>query len=368
MLLVDLKTESPRVKEETNKYVKNLVSDFDFDGVRIDALKNIPADFYPDVVKSANVYTTGELFSNDTSFACDYQNKAVDGFLNFPLYYGILPAFQKSNLMSVLRTKISELRSLCRDTTLLNPFLDNHDVERFAFSAPDQAKILNALTFVFLWEGIPVMYYGTEQHLDGSADPFNREALWMAGYDETNPYYTLVRLLNAVRKFFSKDINWLKKQADILEDTSQQVFQFQRGDLMVYTNNYGNVESFNETSRVEALLQTKYKGGLPVVDALSTEEYTTDSDGSLRNVRVKNNFPLIFMPKTLYDQAKLPKMNMTKVKEQRKTPQPTEYYQPPYSNSHLGTGKDSSSGAVPVLSGSALAIGIIVLYGLSMII
>src|SRR5207248_7001718 len=58
-------------------------------------------------------------------------------------------------------------------------FLDNHDVSRFLYEAAgDKDALRNALTLEMTEEGIPCLYYGTEQELAGGNDPSNREVLW----------------------------------------------------------------------------------------------------------------------------------------------------------------------------------------------
>lgn len=49
-------------------------------------------------------------------------------------------------------------------------------------------------------DGIPITYYGQEQHLNGSGVPLNREALWTSGGYNTNaPLYGTITKLNAIR-------------------------------------------------------------------------------------------------------------------------------------------------------------------------
>lgn len=72
----------------------------------------------------------------------------------------------------------------------------------------------NAMTFTFMSDGIPIVYYGQEQYFSGNADPvrtpmhlymhnliitfqYNREALWSSGYKQTDAY-KLMTTLNQV--------------------------------------------------------------------------------------------------------------------------------------------------------------------------
>ena len=44
----------------------------------------------------------------------------------------------------------------------------------------DAARVANALATIFLIQGTPVIFYGTEQ---GFAQEFNRHSLWHTGYN-----------------------------------------------------------------------------------------------------------------------------------------------------------------------------------------
>lgn len=50
-------------------------------------------------------------------------------------------------------------------------------------------------------DGIPIVYYGLEQHLNGGVEPyFNRQAMWESDYDETASIYKLFATLNLFRR------------------------------------------------------------------------------------------------------------------------------------------------------------------------
>jgi alpha-amylase len=79
-----------------------------------------------------------------------------------------------------------------RDVSVLGNFIDNHDVKRFLneqsgrtpnllvsiYLLLDIALLKNALTYVMMAEGIPIVYQGTELLFDGGDDPRNRESMW----------------------------------------------------------------------------------------------------------------------------------------------------------------------------------------------
>jgi glycosidase len=87
-------------------------------------------------------------------------------------------------------------------------FLDNHDVTRFLYNVRDRpredqrALLHNALLFSFTAQGIPCVYYGTEQGYHGGNDPANRERLWDSGYDVTHPTFVWIARLAKIRAHY----------------------------------------------------------------------------------------------------------------------------------------------------------------------
>ena len=61
---------------------------------------------------------------------------------------------------------------------LLGNFIDNHDNERFLYNhSGDVAPLKNGLTWIMLYQGIPIIYYGTEQ-VEVSNQKDNRFSMW----------------------------------------------------------------------------------------------------------------------------------------------------------------------------------------------
>ena len=75
--LPDVNTENDEVVGKLNDYVKNLVSTYNIDGLRLDAAKSIRKDFWPGFCGSAGVYCTGEAWFNGVNELCPYQDYMV---------------------------------------------------------------------------------------------------------------------------------------------------------------------------------------------------------------------------------------------------------------------------------------------------
>jgi glycosidase len=91
-------------------------------------------------------------------------------------------------------------------------FLDNHDQhQRFAHPDTPQKQVLIALACLFTLQGIPAVYYGTEQglrgtvHADGSPDltsnESSREALWGKpdAFSRNSEFFAAIRRLAQLR-------------------------------------------------------------------------------------------------------------------------------------------------------------------------
>lgn len=59
--LADTNTEDDDNVSALYSWIKNLVSTYSADGIRIDTVKHIRQDFWPDFASSAGVYTIGEV-------------------------------------------------------------------------------------------------------------------------------------------------------------------------------------------------------------------------------------------------------------------------------------------------------------------
>ena len=185
-----------------------LIAKFDLDGYRIDTLQYVEADFarvfgnamreYALSIGKRNFFTFGEVWqdSDEAKIAefvgrnteKDQEFIGIDAAIDFPMrrrLVGVCKGFTAPSELArhfdlrreTLKTIVSSHGDAGRHYVT---FLDNHDLnERFHCAAwPEQTKL--ALTCLMTMQGIPCIYYGTEQGLDGHGDrrEYVREALW----------------------------------------------------------------------------------------------------------------------------------------------------------------------------------------------
>jgi alpha-amylase len=63
--LADLNTESAYVQQEMNKWINWLVKEYQFDGIRIDTIVEVPTFFWKSFTQASGVFSIGEAFDGD---------------------------------------------------------------------------------------------------------------------------------------------------------------------------------------------------------------------------------------------------------------------------------------------------------------
>ena len=197
--------------------------------------------------------------------------------------------------MSALANEVNQIKSACKDTTLLGTFLENHDVDRFPSVTNDMSLDSNAIAFAMLADGIPIVYEGQEQHFSGGRVPNNREAVWPSGYSTTNPMYRLIASVNQVRNqaiYVSPD--YLSYMAyPIYTDTSTIAMRkgFNGNQIVGVFSNLGAYGA----SYTLTLSNTGYTAGEKVLEILSCTTVTADNQSNIA-VAMSKGMPKIFYP------------------------------------------------------------------------
>lgn len=296
--LPDLRTEDSDVLSTFETWIANLISTYTIDGLRVDSAQQVDNAFFPPFQSAAGgMHILGEVFNGDPTYVCPYQ-EYMSGVLNYPQYYWVTQAFEStSGSISNLVNGINEMKSDCSDTTLLGTFMENHDNPRFPSLTSDISLTKNAIAFTMLSDGIPIIYYGQEQHYSGGAVPNDREALWLSGYSTSATLYTFIASVNQIRnQAIYKDSSYVTYKAyPIYSDSS--TIAMRKGDtgyqiIGVFSNLGASGSSYTLTLTSS---ETGFTASQSLVEVLSCTAYTTDSSGNLA-VAMAGGLPRVFYP------------------------------------------------------------------------
>ncbi|MDD1757938.1 MAG: hypothetical protein LUQ22_04315 [Methanotrichaceae archaeon] len=220
------------VRDVLIKAYQFAIAKYDVDGFRIDTLKYVERDFarifgnaireFALKIGKSNFFTFGEVWDNEdkiTHYIGRYTSDedgiiGVDAALDFPLF-GKLQGTIKGLLAPDQVARIFEDRKEYQKSIIsyhgeagrfFVTFLDNHDQkERFYYQEGDKydLQVSQGIGALFTLQGIPCMYYGTEQGLHGRGDRPEavREALWGKPdcFNTEHSFYRAIQRLSQMR-------------------------------------------------------------------------------------------------------------------------------------------------------------------------
>lgn len=294
--LPDLRTEDSSVYTVWQDWVQEVVANYSIDGIRLDSAMEVDLNFFPRFEDAAGVYVIGEAFNGDPAVITPYQ-EYVSGLMNYPAYYWITQAFQStSGSISNLVNGINTMKSQADDTSLYGSFLENHDNPRFPSYTSDMSLAKSAIAFTMLMDGIPCIYEGQEQHYGGGGVPYNREALWLSGYDTSATLYSWITSLNAIRSWaIAKDSAYLTYQAWSVYSDSHTIAMRKGSAGKQVVGVYSNVGASASTTVTLTAANTGFTASQSLTDVMSCTTLTTDSSGGL-SVTISGGVPRVFYP------------------------------------------------------------------------
>ena len=359
--LKDLATENPDTKEALIRSFEYWIEVADFDGYRIDTVKHIDrpeidrnvrgfwgdfADRMRAKAKSLgkqNFFLFGEAFDGNDALIGSYTFGGQDaagafGRLDSVFYFsqkyeGIDAVFANGqptkNLECLYNSRTGRNGTdawcagqgypvgpdfgatahaasadggigLAPQQVLVN-FLDNHDLPRFMFGQTDPTLLRVALEFLYTWDGIPCLYYGTEQGFAGGVDPKNREDMFLGNptlgypaFDTTNDTFTMVQSLIKLRKDnialrqgtltprWSTTVAGARRDAGILG--FERVAMGAQTALVVINASTQVSETCAPTTEGGACMMTSFPAGSHLVDLMPGSDgqtFTVAGDGSV---------------------------------------------------------------------------------------
>ena len=284
--LPDLNQDNSFVSSMLNTWIKSLVSDFNFDGIRVDTVPEVKPAFWHTFNEAAGCYAVGEVFNGDPKYVAPFQGAALDGILSYPMFFQIRNVFTGQQSFKQLQQLSDDMPNQFQDVTLLGTFVDNHDNVRFLNIKNDRTLYKNALIHVLFSSGIPIIYYGTEQGFSGGNDPECREILWSSNYDTTNDLYQFIKSAVGIRK--EKSVWNLAYPQWFWSDDNVGVFS--RGNNMLIATT--NVGSNNDISKLIPL--PGFSSGLKYCDVFDSNYCTTMSNGKL-NIQLSGGMPRVLI-------------------------------------------------------------------------
>ena len=206
-LLVKLNQRNPEVQNYICDVIRYWVSEFDVDGIRLDAADVLDFDFMRALRRTADevkpdFWLMGEVIHGDYSRWVN--GETLHSVTNYALHKALYSGHNDHNYFEIAHT-VKYLQNM-GNLDLYN-FVDNHDVERIYTKLSNKAHFAPVHVLLYTLPGIPSIYYGSEFGIEGrkerSSDDSLRPALDYDKYSDAiniNPCTALIAALGKIRQ------------------------------------------------------------------------------------------------------------------------------------------------------------------------
>ena len=208
-LLAKLNQHNPAVRDYICDVIRFWVSEFDIDGIRLDAADVMDFNYIKAFRHVANevkpeFWLMGEVIHGNYSRWVN--EETLHSVTNYMLHKALYSSHNEHNYFEVAHT-IKYISDMVGNRLRLYSFVDNHDVERIYTKLKNKAHFLPVHVILYTLPGIPSLYYGSEFGIEGKKDRFSddslRPALNLEDFKdavETNPCTKLIAALGKIRQ------------------------------------------------------------------------------------------------------------------------------------------------------------------------
>lgn len=260
-LLVKLNQRNPTVRDYICDVIRFWVSEFDIDGIRLDAADVLDFDFMKalrytaDTVKE-DFWLIGEVIHGDYSRWAN--ENTLHSVTNYALHKGLYSGHNDHNYFEIAHTVKRTFEMVPPHIRLYN-FVDNHDVERIFTKLNNKAHYEPVHILLYTLPGIPSVYYGSEFGIEGikehgsdySLRPYINLEDHASDY-KNNPCTALIGKLGNIHAAYRNEFAYADYR-ELALTTGQYAFSI--GRLIVAVNNADEESTIN----VEAHAH-KYEG------------------------------------------------------------------------------------------------------------
>lgn len=168
-LLVKLNQKNPAVKNYICDVIRFWVSEFDVDGIRLDAADVLEFEFMQDLRRTANevkpdFWLMGEVIHGN--YGRWVNESTLHSVTNYTMHKAFYSGHNDHNYFEIAHT-VKYLSDMCGSSSMLYNFVDNHDVERISSKLTNKANYAPVHVLLYTMPGVPSIYYGSEFGIEG---------------------------------------------------------------------------------------------------------------------------------------------------------------------------------------------------------
>ena len=206
-LLVKLNQHNPEVQNYICDVIRFWVSEFDIDGIRLDAADVLDFNYMQCMRRVANevkpdFWLMGEVIHGDYNRWANANT--LHSVTNYHLHKALYSGHNDYNYFEIAHTvkRLNDMGGL-----KLYNFVDNHDVERIWSKLINKNHFAPVHILLYTLPGVPSIYYGSEFGIEGKKERYSddslRPALQLSNFPNApveNPQTRLITALGKLRQ------------------------------------------------------------------------------------------------------------------------------------------------------------------------
>ena len=295
-LLAKLNQRNYEVKDYICDVIRFWVSEFDIDGIRLDAADVLDFDYMKAMRSVANevkpdFWLMGEVIHGD--YTRWVNSGTLHAVTNYTLHKAFYSGHNDHNYFEIAHT-VKRLYDMAGGNILglrLYNFVDNHDVERIYTKLSNKAHMIPVHILLYTLPGVPSLYYGSEFGIEGrkerGSDASLRPALHLEDYKNAVQDNIITKVIASLGKV-RQDVKALSYGAyRELSLTTKQYASSRKLDqenVIVAVNNDDN----------EAWFHLPAEGVSEYLCVLSGDKIKADN--GMINICIKANYGDILLP------------------------------------------------------------------------
>ena len=264
-LLVKLNQHNPEVQNYICDVIRFWVSEFDIDGIRLDAADVLDFNYMQCMRRVANevkpdFWLMGEVIHGDYNRWAN--ENTLHSVTNYHLHKALYSGHNDYNYFEIAHTvkRLNDMGGL-----KLYNFVDNHDVERIWSKLINKNHFPPVHILLYTLPGVPSVYYGSEFGIEGKKERFSddslRPALQLSNFPNApveNPQTRLITALGKLRQN-TPALSYGEYKELLLTNCQYAFARNYNGKSVIVTVNNANQEA---TFAVAAGNCTEYVGAL----------------------------------------------------------------------------------------------------------
>ena len=181
-ILVKLNLWNQTVRDYLFDVVRFWVSEFDVDGIRLDAADVLHFDFMKQLRGLANTikpdfWLMGEVIHGE--YIRWVNEGTLHSVTNYHLHKALYSGHNDHNYFEIAHTvkRLQDMGVNRNEGCMLYNFVDNHDVERIYTKLNNKDHFVPVHFLLYTLPGIPSLYYGSEYGIEGKKEKFSDASL-----------------------------------------------------------------------------------------------------------------------------------------------------------------------------------------------